>query len=149
MKKVLAIVLTVGMTFSLVACGNNKKEDKVNSNETSIEKNLDNKDESAYKNISIEETKKMMEEGKFQLILDVRGEDEFKEGHIKDAKVIPDSELENRLSEIEEYKDKNVLVYCRSGKRSTKASEILANNEFKNVYHMHEGMINWDGDIIK
>ncbi|WP_034440295.1 rhodanese-like domain-containing protein [Clostridium ihumii] len=145
MKKVLAIVLTVGMTFSLVACGNNKEENKINSNE----KNLDNKDKSAYKNISIEEAKKMIEEGKFQLILDVRGEDEFKEGHIKDAKVIPDSELENRLSEIEEYKDKNVLVYCRSGKRSTKASEILANNEFKNVYHMHEGMIKWDGDIIK
>ena len=102
--------------------------------------------EVTFANISAEEVCKEIMENKDILILDVRREDEFNGnlGHLKGAILISVSELESRLSEIEEYKDKPMIVYCRSGGRSARASEILASNGFTDVKNMLGGMLGWN-----
>ena len=73
-------------------------------------------------------------------LIDVRTPEEFAEGYIKSANLIPVTEIENRLGEIP--KDKQVIVYCRSGNRSRTAAEVLVNNGFDKVYDLG-GIIDW------
>lgn len=108
---------------------------------TDASKNVGSK--SSATNLSIEETRKLIEDQEELFILDVRTKEEFGAGHIKGATVIPLDSLKNRLEEIVEYKDKPILVYCRSGSRSSQAVKILLNNNFTQIYHMHKGFMNW------
>ena len=77
------------------------------------------------------------------LLLDVRTPEEFNQGFIEGAVLIPVTELGQRLDEIEQYKDKPVLVYCRSGNRSVTASEILIDNGFTEVHNLLTGYNGW------
>lgn len=77
------------------------------------------------------------------LLLDVRTQEEFSQGYIEGAMLIPVDELSSRLDEIEAYKDKPVLVYCRSGNRSVTASNILIENGFTNVHNLLTGYNGW------
>jgi len=77
------------------------------------------------------------------LLLDVRTQEEYDAGHIESSLLIPVSELESRLDEIEAYKDKSVLVYCRSGNRSVTASNILIDNGFTDVHNLLTGYNGW------
>ncbi len=79
------------------------------------------------------------------LLLDVRTQEEYDEGHIEGALLIPHNELAGRLDEIKEY-DK-VLVYCASGNRSVAASQILMNAGYKEVYNLAGGYSAWQADI--
>lgn len=78
------------------------------------------------------------------LILDVRTPNEYYAGHLAKAKLIPLNQLQARLSEISTYKNRPVLVYCRSGNRSTVASQILVRNGFKQLYNLSHGIIGWE-----
>ncbi len=82
-------------------------------------------------------------EGEY-LLLDVRTQGEYDAGHIYDPTLIPVDELGSRISEIEDYKDKPVLVYCRSGNRSTTASNILISNGFTQVHNLLGGIGAWN-----
>ena len=62
--------------------------------------------------------------------------------HIEGAINIPLDELQQRLAEIN-FTDK-ILVYCRTGNRSTQAAKILVENRFSNFYHMQGGIIAWE-----
>lgn len=95
-----------------------------------------------FAELSAKEAKKLIENKK-AFVLDVRTPNEFYEGHIKNAVLIPVSQLSGRLSEIEKYKDKDILVYCRSGNRSTVASEIMIQNGYKNLYNLRRGIKGW------
>lgn len=77
------------------------------------------------------------------VILDARTQDEFKSGHIQDAIIIPYTELEERIDELEEYKDHEIIVYCKSGYRSTIACGILDTYSFTKVYNMLGGITAW------
>lgn len=77
------------------------------------------------------------------LLLDVRTEQEYSEGNIEGSLLIPVVELEDRIDEIADYKDKPVLVYCRSGNRSLSASYILIGNGFTNVHNLLTGYNGW------
>ena len=81
------------------------------------------------------------------IILDVRTEQEYKEGHIPGAILIPLQELESRLDELD--KEEKYLIVCRSGSRSAQASEILVSNGFKHITNMQGGMLDWKYDIEK
>lgn len=94
-----------------------------------------------FKNASAKEFEQALEGEYF--LLDVRTQDEYDEVHIKGATVISVYELESRLDEIEQYKDANVLVYCRSGNRSIVASQILIGEGFKNVTNLNGGISAW------
>ena len=63
-------------------------------------------------------------------LLDVRTIEEYKEGHLKDATLIPVQSLSQNLAMLKSSKDKKILVYCRSGNRSISASRILESNGF-------------------
>ena len=96
-----------------------------------------------FAEINVDAAKKLIKKSN-PLILDVRTPNEFHNGHIENAKLIPLQQLEERLSEIEDHKNKDILVYCRSGNRSTVASEILIKNGFKKLYNLKNGIIGWE-----
>lgn len=81
------------------------------------------------------------------LIIDVRSVEEYKAGHIQHAININVDEIEDRISEIEDYKEKPVILYCNSGKKSGTAAEILVNNGFKDVTNA-EGVKEYEYDLV-
>lgn len=95
-----------------------------------------------YEEISVKKAKELIG-NKGILILDVRTSKEYHAGHLEGAKLIPVQQLLERISEIEDHKNRDVLVYCRSGNRSTAAAEILINNGFKKIYNMQNGIKGW------
>lgn len=76
-------------------------------------------------------------------ILDVRTKEEFNSGHLDSAVLIPVDELEARFGELD--KNKPVIVYCRSGRRSAQAAAILVSKGFFMVYDMTGGINAWTG----
>ena len=74
-------------------------------------------------------------------VLDVRTPEEFAAGHVPGAVNVPHDQLANRLGEVP--RDKDVVVYCRSGRRSQIAADILATNGFKRVSHLEGDIIAW------
>ena len=69
------------------------------------------------------------------LVLDVRTSEEFNEGHLENAVHIPYDELDTRLGEISNAKEREIVVYCRSGKRADVAAQILKEGGFKLVFN--------------
>ena len=78
------------------------------------------------------------------IVLDVREAPEYAQGHIPRARHIPLGELARRIGELEKFKDKPIIVACRSGHRSAGACGILAKHGFANVYNLAGGMIAWE-----
>lgn len=66
-------------------------------------------------------------------VIDVRTVEEFNSGHFPGAVNIPVDLLEGKISSLEQYKDKSVVLYCRSGGRAGRAKKMLEANGFKNV----------------
>ena len=88
------------------------------------------------------EAKEIYEYNDSVILLDVRNQDEFDEISIPGSILIPVDELESRLSELPD-KDTVIIVYCRAGRRSEIASNILVENGFTNVLNM-EAISNWE-----
>ena len=81
------------------------------------------------------------------IIIDVRSSEEYKAGHIPNAINIFVDEFESRLNEIEDYKDKPIITYCNSGKKSGQAAEILVNNGFQDVTNA-QGVKEFQYDLV-
>lgn len=79
------------------------------------------------------------------VVLDVRTEEEFHGplGHIKGAILIPIDELSARVNELNEVKNKDIYVVCRSGNRSNFGKDILRENNF-NAINIDGGMLAWN-----
>ena len=75
--------------------------------------------------------------------LDVRDENEFEEAHLLNALNIPQSELEQRIADLDAYRSQPILVYCRTGQRSARAAVLLKRQGFDPVYKMSGGMLAW------
>ena len=101
-----------------------------------------------YQQITAEEAKKIMDSGEEHIILDTREQDEFDSGHIPGAILIPYTEIENKAEEMLPDKDKLILVYCRSGRRSKIAAESLAKLGYTNIKEFG-GIIDWLYEIVK
>ena len=101
-----------------------------------------------YEQITAEDAKKIMDSGEEHIILDTREQDEFDEGHIPGAILIPYTEIENKAEEMLPDKDKLILVYCRSGRRSKIAAESLSKLGYTNVKEFG-GIIDWTYEIEK
>ena len=82
------------------------------------------------------------------IFLDVRTEQENDGGHIPNSTHIPVGSLEERIGEIEKFKDKKIVVYCRSGNRSAKGTAILIKYGFEAV-NLTGGMLQWKGPVNK
>ncbi|HID35374.1 MAG TPA: rhodanese-like domain-containing protein [Anaerolineae bacterium] len=75
------------------------------------------------------------------VLIDVREQWEYDEGHIPNIKLVPLGQLPNRLNEIP--KDKFVVMTCRSGNRSNQAAQFLRQQGFDNVHNMQGGILAW------
>jgi rhodanese-related sulfurtransferase len=95
-----------------------------------------------YMDITAREAADLLEKSK-PLLLDVRTPGEYSQGHIKDARLIPLQQLESRWREIDAYKDKDVVIYCRSGHRSVAASEMLVGHGFTKLHNLRNGIKGW------
>lgn len=99
---------------------------------------------SAFENLDAKTFYDMLQKDKAVLLLDVRTPVEYREdGHIPGSVLIPVQILPQYLKDIEKFKDKKVLVYCRSGNRSAVAARFLEQNGFKQVYNLKDGIIGW------
>ena len=133
MKKVkgLIIMLLISLSlFGMTACGG------------------ENGKVSTYEQITAEQAKTIMDTEKDYIIIDARTEEEFAEGHIENAILIPEYEIANRAEKELPDKEQLILVYCRSGRRSKIASEELVKLGYTNVKEFG-GIIDWPYDIVK
>jgi len=77
------------------------------------------------------------------LFIDVRDEKEFKAGHIKGARSLPVNQVDKQLHDIEKYKEKDVVVYCDNGMRTSRVTGKLKKQGFTNVHTIAGGLTNW------
>ncbi len=78
------------------------------------------------------------------LVLDVREDKEYSAGHIPNAKHIPLGQLGTRITELQKYKAKPIVVNCRSGARSASACGVLGKQGFGEVYNLSGGILAWE-----
>lgn len=101
-----------------------------------------NKGSSGAPAISATEAVMLMSRSK-AIVLDVRDEAEYQEGHIQGAKNIPVTALAERLDELSKHKEKPVLVHCQKGMRAKTACKILAAQEFSQLRQLNGGFEAW------
>lgn len=129
MKKVILILLAM---LCLAGCGQTKENDR----------------EAVYRNITAEEAKELMDSEEGYIILDVRSQEEYDEGHIPGAIVIPHTEIKDRAEGSLPDKDQLILVYCRSGRRSKLAAQALVELGYTNIREFG-GIIDWPYEVEK
>ena len=127
MKKLIFLLLAVPL---LTACGQDKENDQG----------------AVYLNITAEEAKQIMDSEEGYIILDVRTQEEYDQGHIPGAIPIPDTEINAKAEEVLTDKEQLLLVYCRSGRRSKLAAEALVELGYTNIKEFG-GIIDWPYEV--
>ena len=127
-KRFLIMLLTFALPFGCVGC----------SDGASV----------TYDQISGAEAKALMDCESGYIIIDAREQDEYDEGHIPGAILIPYGEIADRAEKELPDKDQLILVYCRSGRRSKIAAEELVKLGYTNVKEFG-GIIDWEYEIVK
>lgn len=79
------------------------------------------------------------------VVIDTRDAEEFEKGHIVDAVNLPYATLEDRIRELDEYRDHAVIVCCENGRKSAHAGAYLRSNGFRTVYKLAGGLRAWEG----
>ena len=115
---------------------------------TACGQTTEKKQETVYRNITAEDARKIMDSEEGYVILDVRTQAEYDEGHIPGAVLIPNTEIEDRAEEELPDKDQRILVYCRSGNRSKKAAQALAALGYTNIREFG-GILDWPYEVEK
>jgi rhodanese-related sulfurtransferase len=95
-----------------------------------------------YKAVSSQEAMALIKDVN-PVILDVRTPREFKKGHLKNAILIPVQQLQQSLNKIAIYKNRDILIYCATGNRSTVAAKMLIDNGFKRIFNLRYGIYEW------
>ena len=127
-KRFLLMLLTLALPFGRVGCSDGGS--------------------ATYEQISGAEAKALMNSESGYIILDVREQYEYDEGHIPGAILIPYGEIADRAEKELTDKDQLILVYCRSGRRSKIAAEELVKLGYTNVKEFG-GIIDWKYEIVK
>ena len=135
-KLIMNIILGIFIVIGLIACNNeNSSKDSKETDQGPV-----------YQSISAEEAKEMMDED--AIVLDVRTQEEYDQGHIEGALLLPLSDIQMGELSLLEDKDQVLLVYCRSGNRSESAAKLLIEEGYRQVYDFG-GIIDWPYDIVK
>lgn len=129
MKKMILILFAM---LLLTACGQDNE----------------NGQEAVYVNISAKEAKEIMDSQKGYVILDTRTQEEYNEGHIPGAILIPHDEILEKAETVLQDKNQLLLVYCRSGRRSKLAAEDLVKLGYTNIKEFG-GIIDWPYAVEK
>ena len=101
-----------------------------------------------YEQISGAEAKALMDSESGYIIIDARTQEEYDQGHIPGAIMIPEYEIADRAEKELPDKDQLILVYCRSGRRSKIAAEELVKLGYTNVKEFG-GIIDWEYETVK
>lgn len=97
-----------------------------------------------YININDKQMRELMKDTDNTILIDVRTEEEYEEKNISNSINIPLNSLMFNIDELEDYKDKNVIIYCRSGHRSITACNLLSLEGFNKIYNLEKGIIGYD-----
>ena len=127
-KRFLIALLTFALPFGCVGCTDG--------------------DSASYDQISGAEAKALMDSESGYILIDARTQEEYDEGHIPGAILIPEYEIADRAEKELPDKDQLILVYCRSGRRSKIAAEELVKLGYTNVKEFG-GIIDWEYEIVK
>ena len=127
-NRFLLMLLTLALPFGCVGCSDGGS--------------------ASYDQISEAEAKALMDSESGYIIIDARTQEEYDEGHIPGAILIPEYEIADRAEKELPDKDQLILVYCRSGRRSKIAAEELVKLGYTNVKEFG-GIIDWEYDIVK
>ena len=138
MKKYKGLIIMLMISLCLFGvCGCNGEKPKENIIET----------KNSYEQITANQAKELMEKETGYIIIDARTQEEFDEGHIEGAILIPEYEISQRAEKELPDKDRLILVYCRSGRRSKIASQALVDLGYTNVKEFG-GIIDWPYEIV-
>lgn len=152
MKKLAILFGVILLICSATACRAAETETESQIQETETEFQIQETETETkqviYENITAAEAKEIMDTETGYVILDVRTEEEFAEGHIEGAILIPNDEIAEKAEGILTDKDQKILVYCRSGRRSKLAAEALLALGYTNVWEFG-GIIDWPYEIVK
>lgn len=96
-----------------------------------------------YKNISSNKLKEIIKNNKDILLVDVRTKEEFEEVHIENSINIPLQDLLYNIDELQDYSDKDIIIYCRSGHRSITACNLLSIEGFNKLYNLEDGILGY------
>ena len=141
LKVILMLIIFIFSISNVIGCESKDNENKV------IQQSQDTK---GYENLDAKQTEKLLNEGKNILVIDVRSDNEYEKGHLINAINIPyDDDFKSELREIKDYKDKTILVYCKTGNRSEKAAVKLVDNGFKNIKNATEGIDEYNYKLVK
>lgn len=101
-----------------------------------------------YVHISQEDAMAQMVDGEDYILLDVRTQAEYAEGHIPGAICLPNETIGSEPPTELPDREQTILVYCRSGRRSAEAAQKLADMGYVNVLEFG-GILDWTGEIVK
>ena len=127
-KRFFLMLLTLALPFGCVGCSDGGS--------------------ATYEQIRGAEAKALMDSESGYIIIDARTQEEYDEGHIPGAILIPEYEIADRAETELPDKDQLILVYCRSGRRSKIAAEELVKLGYANVKEFG-GIIDWEYEIVK
>ena len=144
MKKFIILVLTICMTMSLFGCSETVSSSSDKKEEHIFNINIEVKNEK----ITQEKAYEIMNSNFEHVILDVRTKEEFEEGHIKNAINLPVDNIDKEVGPVINDKNTIILVYCRSGNRSSMALNKLSNLGYTNVKDFG-GINDWKYEIVK
>lgn len=77
------------------------------------------------------------------LMLDVREQSEYDNGHVGNSRLISLGDLKKRIGELEKYRERPIVVMCRSGARSASGAALLSKSGFTKVYSLSGGIVAW------
>jgi rhodanese-related sulfurtransferase len=78
------------------------------------------------------------------IILDVRDDSEYKSGHLLNARSMPLNKFDERLHEIEKFREKEIVLYCDNGMRSSRAIIKLKKSGFSKLHSLAGGLVAWE-----
>ena len=102
--------------------------------------------EAVYLNITAQEAKALMDSESGYIILDTRTQEEYDEGHIPGAILIPHDQIRQQAPQLLADKNQLILVYCRSGRRSKLAAEELVKLDYTNIREFG-GILDWPYEV--
>ena len=105
-----------------------------------------NPQEASFVNITAEKAKQLMDTEENYIILDVRTQEEYDQGHIPGAIFIPDNRIDADAEKVLTDKNQLILVYCRSGRRSKLAAERLVQLGYTNIKEFG-GILDWPYEV--
>ena len=147
MKKNILLLMAVLLFSACHSAQNNTSDSNSAAKDSASAEDTKTVKTAEYQKISAEEAKKMMDEQEV-VIVDVRTELEYSEGHIANAVLVPNETIGDEAPAELPNKDAVLLIYCRSGNRSRTAANKLLKLGYQNIYDFG-GINTWPYEIVK